>query len=156
MDRCPSGSSVHGILQARTLEWVAISSSRGSSRPGNRTHVSCDFRFADGFSTHWAITESQYSGYAGLNKMHGQVFFFKKAPYHSYECWHHFINLKAFPASPQSPLCLSFFFFFSAQEAHCNFRWSTLISKRCRLRGTQVHTLGLISRSFTSKFHHWD
>ena len=27
------GSSVHGILQARILEWVAISSSRGSSRP---------------------------------------------------------------------------------------------------------------------------
>ena len=29
----PPGFSVHGILQARTLEWVAISSSRGSSRP---------------------------------------------------------------------------------------------------------------------------
>ena len=28
------GSSVHGILQARTLEWVALPSSRGSSRPG--------------------------------------------------------------------------------------------------------------------------
>ena len=33
MDCSPSGSSVHGILQARTLEWVAISISRGSSRP---------------------------------------------------------------------------------------------------------------------------
>ena len=33
LDRSPPGSSVHGILQARTLEWVAISSSRGSSRP---------------------------------------------------------------------------------------------------------------------------
>ena len=32
-DCSPPGSSVHGILQARTLEWVAISSSRGSSRP---------------------------------------------------------------------------------------------------------------------------
>ena len=31
MDRSPPGSSVHGILQARILEWVAISSSRGSS-----------------------------------------------------------------------------------------------------------------------------
>ena len=31
------GSSVQGILQARILEWVAISFSRGSSRPGNRT-----------------------------------------------------------------------------------------------------------------------
>ena len=33
IDCSPPGSSVHGILQARTLEWVAISSSRGSSQP---------------------------------------------------------------------------------------------------------------------------
>ena len=33
--------SVHGISQARMLEWVAISSSRGSSRPRDRTWVSC-------------------------------------------------------------------------------------------------------------------
>ena len=32
-DCSPPGSSVHGILQARILEWVAMSSSRGSSRP---------------------------------------------------------------------------------------------------------------------------
>ena len=32
MDSSPLGSSVHGILQARTLEWVAISSSRVSSQ----------------------------------------------------------------------------------------------------------------------------
>ena len=35
------GSSVHGILQARILEWVAISSSRRSSQPRDRTCVSC-------------------------------------------------------------------------------------------------------------------
>ena len=34
------GSSVHGILQARILEWVAISFSRGSSQPRDRTQVS--------------------------------------------------------------------------------------------------------------------
>ena len=34
------GSSGHGISQARTLEWVSISSSRGSSRPRDRTHIS--------------------------------------------------------------------------------------------------------------------
>ena len=33
------GSSVHGILQARILEWVAMSSSRGSSQPSDQTHV---------------------------------------------------------------------------------------------------------------------
>ena len=37
----PPGSSVHGILQARTLEWAAVSFSRGSSRPRDRTWVSC-------------------------------------------------------------------------------------------------------------------
>ena len=37
----PPGSSVHGILQARILEWVAISFSRGSSQPRNRTWASC-------------------------------------------------------------------------------------------------------------------
>ena len=34
VDSSPPGSSVHGILQARTLEWVAVSFSRGSSNPG--------------------------------------------------------------------------------------------------------------------------
>ena len=44
MDCSPPGSSVHGILQARTLEWVAMPSSRGSSWPRDQTrapHVSC-------------------------------------------------------------------------------------------------------------------
>ena len=41
MDCSLPGSSVHGISQARILEWVAISSSRGSSQPRDRTRVSC-------------------------------------------------------------------------------------------------------------------
>ena len=41
MESSPPGSSVHGISQARILEWVAFSFSRGSSRPRDRTHVSC-------------------------------------------------------------------------------------------------------------------
>ena len=41
MDCCLPGSSVHGILQARVLEGVAISFSRGSSQPRDRTRVSC-------------------------------------------------------------------------------------------------------------------
>ena len=40
MDCSPPGFSVHGILQARILEWVAISSSRGSFRPMDQTHIS--------------------------------------------------------------------------------------------------------------------
>ena len=41
VDCSPPGSSVHGILQARILEWVAISFCRGSSRPRDRRQVSC-------------------------------------------------------------------------------------------------------------------
>ena len=40
MDCSPPGFSVHGILQARVLEWVAIPFSRGSSRSRDRTQVS--------------------------------------------------------------------------------------------------------------------
>ena len=40
MDHSPAGPSVHGILQARILEWVAMPFSRGSSQPGDRTRVS--------------------------------------------------------------------------------------------------------------------
>ena len=41
MDYTPSGSSVLGIFQARLLEWVAMSSSRGSSQPRDETCVLC-------------------------------------------------------------------------------------------------------------------
>ena len=57
MDNSPSGSSVHGILQARILEWVAISFSRGSSRPTDRTWV---FWIAGGVFTFWATGEAQF------------------------------------------------------------------------------------------------
>ena len=40
-DCCLPGSSVHGIFQARVLEWVAIPFSRVSSRPRDQTQVSC-------------------------------------------------------------------------------------------------------------------
>ena len=41
MDCSPPGSSVHGISQARILEWVAIPVSRGSSQPRHQTQASC-------------------------------------------------------------------------------------------------------------------
>ena len=41
MGGSPPGSSVHGVLQARTLKWAAIPFSRGYSRLSDRTHVSC-------------------------------------------------------------------------------------------------------------------
>ena len=41
IDGSPPGSPIPGILQARTLEWVAISFSRGSPQPRDLTQVSC-------------------------------------------------------------------------------------------------------------------
>ena len=46
----PMDCIVHGILQARILEWVAFPFSRGSSQPRNRTRVSC---IGGGFFTRW-------------------------------------------------------------------------------------------------------
>ena len=54
MDCSPPGSSVHGILQARILEWVAMPFSRGSSWPRDWTHVSCLSCTAGVFFTVWA------------------------------------------------------------------------------------------------------
>ena len=48
--------TVHGLLQARILEWVAFPFSRGSSQPRDRTQVSC---MAGRFFTSWAIREAQ-------------------------------------------------------------------------------------------------
>ena len=48
------GSSIYGIFQARILEWVTISSSRGFPQPRDRTHVSC---IAGRFFICWAIRE---------------------------------------------------------------------------------------------------
>ena len=55
MNCSPPGSFVHGILQARVLEWIAISFSRGYSWPRDRTRVSC---IAGRRFTVWATRES--------------------------------------------------------------------------------------------------
>ena len=54
MDYSPLGSSVHGILQARILEWVTISFSRGSSQLRDQTQ----FCIAGRFFTIWAFREA--------------------------------------------------------------------------------------------------
>ena len=56
MNCSPPSFSVHGIFQARILEWVAISFSSGSSQPRDQTQASC---IADRFFTSWATSEAQ-------------------------------------------------------------------------------------------------
>ena len=56
----PMDYTVHGILQARTLEWVAFPFSRGSSWPRDWTQVSLS---AGGFLTSWATRDTQNFSY---------------------------------------------------------------------------------------------
>ena len=64
MDSSPPGSSVHGILQARILEWVAIS--RGSSLSKNWNRVSC---IAGRWFTNWAMREALIFSAAATAKL---------------------------------------------------------------------------------------
>ena len=70
MDCSPPGSSVHGILKARILEWVAMPSSRGSSQPRNGTQVS---GIAGRFFTSWDTREV----HAYIISTHMYVFAYK-------------------------------------------------------------------------------
>jgi len=58
MDCSLPGSSVHGIFQAIVLEWIAISFSKGSFQPRDRTRIS---RIVDRRFTVWATREVQLS-----------------------------------------------------------------------------------------------
>ena len=58
MDYSPPGSSVHGISQARILEWVAISSSRGSFQPRDPARVPCISCIRRWFLDHCATWEA--------------------------------------------------------------------------------------------------
>ena len=71
MDCSPPGSSVHGILQARILEWVAIPFSRGSSWPKNWTQVSW---IAGIFFTIWATRKAQFTKQKQTYSLREQTF----------------------------------------------------------------------------------
>ena len=60
MDCSPQGSSAHGIFQARMLEQVAISYSRGSSQPRDWTYIFSVSCIASRFFTIWATREAQH------------------------------------------------------------------------------------------------
>ena len=68
MDCSPPGSSAHGILQTRILEWVSMPSSRGSPQPRDKTQVSC---FVRGFFTISATREAMNTGLGSLSRLQG-------------------------------------------------------------------------------------
>ena len=65
------GYTVHGILQARILEWVAFAFSRGSSQPRDQTSVSC---IAGRFFTIWTTRETHKGRKPG--GIYWEAFFF--------------------------------------------------------------------------------
>ena len=64
----PMDYTVHGILQARLLEWVAVPFSRGSSQPRDGTQVSC---IAGGFFTSWPPGKYKNTGVGSLSLLQG-------------------------------------------------------------------------------------
>ena len=74
----PPGFSVHGILQARKLEWVAISSSRGSSWPRDWTHVSCIGRQ---ILYCWVTREAQLCSYTFIYRKKHYIYICNKIKY---------------------------------------------------------------------------
>ena len=63
-----------GTLQARTLEWVAIPFSKGSSRPRDQTWVSC---IVEGFFYHLSHQRSQNSKYPYLEYLCNEIKYLK-------------------------------------------------------------------------------
>ena len=62
LEGSPPGASVHGISQARIREWVAISFSRGSSRPRDQTHIPCFGRWILYLQAIWEAPRDRLEG----------------------------------------------------------------------------------------------
>ena len=74
MDCSPSGFSVHGALQARLLEWIAVPSSRGSSQPRDQTYIFyTSAALAGQFFTSRSTWEAQYWTYQYFNILESNV-----------------------------------------------------------------------------------
>ena len=110
MECSPPDSSVHGILQARIVEWVAISFSRGSSWPKVWTHASCG---TDRFFTVWATRKALKVYQCKIKykfKTHIFYIYFKTKTYRTFELgnkWRRFNFLQNLSCILQSPLLLS-------------------------------------------------
>ena len=107
MDCSPPGSSVHEILQARIVEWVAISFSRGSSPPRNQTQVSC---IAGRFFPNWAIREAQKISLSKTKK--SRMTFTCTEPKDTSETWSEKCDLRGYLGLPrwhcgEGPSCWS-------------------------------------------------
>ena len=105
MDCSSPGSSVHGILQARILEWVAISFSRGSFWPRDQIHVSC---ITGRFFTIWATRDPYILGYFIIYQFINWVY----------------LTLKILPLIPNMYYLKIFFSLFFTALGFCYCAWA--------------------------------
>ena len=107
----PMDYTVHGILLARILEWVAFPFSRGCSQPRDRTQVSC---IAGRFFSSWATRGSpSYTGKKVLTtqqpgKPLGRKFFYRRIPARSWALWVRFLK-KCHWSTVDLQCCVHFF-----------------------------------------------
>ena len=108
MDCSLSASSVHGILQGRILEWVAIPYSRGSSQPRDQTWVSCVSRIGRPILYHWCHWEPSIS----LSLLRFLSIQLVMPPNHLILCCHLLLFPSIFPSirvfSSESVLCIRY------------------------------------------------
>ena len=89
MDCIPPESSVHGVLQARILEWVVISYSTRSSWPRDWTHISCIGRqILYHFATSKIIKNQLYFNKKIISKVNEALVYY----YSQYSIWYEFIS----------------------------------------------------------------
>ena len=127
-----AASLLHGILQARMLEWVAIPFSRGSSWPRDQIQVSC---IAGRFLTIWATREAPHT-----------VFFSWRQPTFLH-CWHLSFVFKVSNGSSGPLQAPSFLWFFLTTA-----RKSILLLK---INVTRWVSLNLSEISFDFQSHYW-
>ena len=116
MGYSPISSSVHGILQAKILEWVAISSSRGSSRPRGQTHVSFVSCIVSCIARHHAPSQMIESWFYSLTDRHQRCTTTHGLPSLSFlvlnwswiVLFSHFFSRFRLQTNLPSALCLSF------------------------------------------------
>ena len=92
----PMGSPVHGILQARILEWVAFPFSRGSSQPRDQTQVS---HIVGRFFTSWATGKPKNTGVGSLS-LFQQIFLIQESNWGLLHCWWIFLPTKLWGKPP--------------------------------------------------------
>ena len=126
MDCSRSDSSVHGILQARILEWGATSFSRGSSWPRDRTHVSCLLHWQAGsldvVLRHFKTKSSQCAGVSNL--IHIQM-----SLLNSY--WQRGVTMHIIPLDPKGNHLNFYFFIFGLSSSKKAFVVAVPAAKSC-------------------------